>query len=311
VTGGDWSFDVDGRPLLNGKHSGAADWYVVTPGYFETLRIRVVRGRAPMPADVSGAQPVIVINETTARTLFPSEDPIGKRVRFSRGRGFEQPWRTIVGIVSDVRQHGLDTPARPEVFFPHAQFQHFFANAQSRAMTVVLKTPAEPDAMVAAVRDEVRRLDPEVPAAQVRDMDWVVTDSTRDRRLNVILIGAFGALALALAAIGLYGVMAFQVAQRTREIGVRLALGASRRDVLGLVVGQGMRLVALGLAAGVVAAAALSGSIAALLFDVAPRDLSVFAAVAAVLLTAGALASYLPARRATRVDPVIALRADA
>jgi putative ABC transport system permease protein len=310
VTGGDWSFDVEGRPLLNGKHSGAADWYVVTPGYFETLRIRLVRGRVPMATDVPGSQPVLVINETTARTLFPGEDPIGKRVRFSRSRGFEQPWRTIVGIVADVRQHGLDTPARREVFFPHAQFQHFSPNAQARSMTVVLKTPAEPGAMSAAVRDEVRRLDPEVPPAQVRGMDWVVANSTRDRRLNVILIGAFGGLALLLAAIGLYGVMAFQVAQRTREIGVRLALGASPRDVLRLVVGQGLRLVGVGLASGVLAAAMLSGSIGALLFGVGPRDMSVFAAVPAVLLIAGALASYIPARRAMRVDPVVALRGD-
>lgn len=308
VTGGDWSFDVEGRPLLNGKHSGAADWYVVTPGYFETLGIRVVRGRAPMPSDAPGAQPALVINETTARTLFPSEDPIGKRVRFSRSRGFEQPWRTIVGIVSDVHQHGLDTPARPEVFFPHPQFQHFSPNGQARSMSVVLKTPAEPGAMAAAVRDEVRRLDPEIPAAQVRDMDSVVADSTRDRRLNVILIGAFGGLALVLAAIGLYGVMAFQVAQRTREIGVRLALGASPRDVLRLVVGQGLRLVTAGLASGVVAAAGLSGSLGTLLFDVGPRDLSIFSAVPVVLLIVGALASYVPARRAMRIDPVVALR---
>jgi putative ABC transport system permease protein len=263
-----------------------------------------------MPSDTPGAHPVLVIHETTARTLFPSEDPIGRRVRFSRGRGFEQPWRTIVGIVSDVRQHGLDTPARPEVFFPHAQFQHFFPSAQARSMTVLLKTPAEPAAMAATVRDEVRRLDPDVPPAQLRDMDWIVANSTRDRRLNVILIGAFGGLALLLAAIGLYGVMAFQVAQRTREIGVRLALGASPGDLLRLVVGQGMRLVAVGLAAGVVAASALTGSIATLLFEVGPRDLSVFAAVPAVLLTAAALASYVPARRAMRVDPVVALRGE-
>ena len=175
---------------------------------------------------------------------------------------------------------------------------------------VVVKTPAEPDVMAAAVRDEVRRLDPEVPAAMVRDMDWIVADSTRDRRLNVIFFGAFGALALLLATVGLYGVMAFQVAQRTREMGVRLALGASRRDVLGMVVGQGMRLVGAGLAVGIVAAAVITGSFEAMLFDVAPRDLTIFAVVPALLLAAGALASYVPGRRATRVDPVTALRGD-
>jgi putative ABC transport system permease protein len=306
VASGDWSFDVEGRPLVNNKHSGAADWYAVTPGFFETLDIRILRGRAPAPADTAASQPVLIINETTARTLFPSEDPIGKRVRFSRSRGFEQPW-----IAADVRQRGLDSPARPEVFFPHAQFQHFSPNGQARAMNVVVKTPADPESLTAAVRDQVRRLDPDVPAAQIRAMDWIVSTSTRDRRLNVILVGAFGAVALLLAIVGLYGVMAFQVTQRTREMGVRMALGASRRDVLRLVVSQGLRLVTAGLGAGLVAAAILSGSIATLLFDVPPRDLSIFFAVSAVLFVAGALASYLPARRATRVDPVVALRGDA
>ena len=236
---------------------------------------------------------------------------MGKRVRFSRSRGFEQPWRTIVGVAADVRQRGLDSPPRPEVFFPHAQFQHFSPDAQARAMNVVIRTSSDPESLTAPVREAVRRLDGDVPAAQIRPMEAIVASSTRDRRLNVILVGAFGAVALLLAVVGLYGVMAFQVTQRTREMGVRVALGASRRDVLALVVGQGLRLVVAGLVAGLFAAALLSGSIAAMLFAVAPRDLTIFAAVAAVLFVAGALASWVPARRATRVDPVVALRGDA
>ena len=310
VASGDWSFDVEGRPLNGKKHSGAADWYAVTPGYFETLQIPVVRGRAPLGTDGPDAPPVVVINETTARTLFPNEDPIGKRVQFSRSRGFAQPWRTIVGIVGDVHQRGLDSPARAEVYFPHAQFQHFSPNAQARSMVVVLKTAVDPATLSAPVRDAVRQLDPDVPAAELRDMDWIVATSVRDRRLNMMLIGAFGVLALALASVGLYGVMAFQVTQRTREMGVRLALGASRADVLSLVVGQGMRLVLAGLVLGAIAAALLSTSIAPMLFDVGPRDLSIFLSVPAVLLTAGLLACYIPARRAMRVDPVSALRAE-
>lgn len=310
VASGDWSFDVEGRPMNGKKHSGAADWYAVTPGYFETLHIPVVRGRAPRDSDGPAAPPVLVVNETTARTLFPDEDPIGKRVMFSRSRGFEQPWRTIVGVVGDVHQRGLDVPARPEVYFPHAQFQHFSPNAQARSMVVVLKTAGDPMALTSAVRDTVRQLDPEVPAADVRDMNLVVASSVRDRRLNMMLIGAFGVLALVLASVGLYGVMAFQVTQRTREMGVRLALGASRADVLSLVVGQGMRLVLIGLALGAIASATLSTSIAPMLFDVGPRDLSIFLSVPAVLLTAALLACYIPARRAMRVDPVTALRAE-
>ena len=311
VSSGDWSFDVEGRPLVNNKHSGRADWYAVTPGFVETLGIRIVRGRGPSAADTSEANPVVVINEAAVRAAFPSEDPIGKRIQFSKSRGFDQPWRTIVGVAADIRQRGLETPPRPEVYFPHAQFQHFSPNAQARAMNVVVKTAAAPDTLTAPVRDAVRRLDPDVPAALVRPMDQVRETSTRDRRLNVLLIGAFGALALLLAVIGVYGVMAFQVAQRTREMGVRLALGASRGDVMRLVVGEGMRLVGAGLAIGVVVAALLSRFIAQLLFDVTPRDLTVFAAVPVLLAAAAALASYLPARRATRVDPAMALRGDA
>jgi putative ABC transport system permease protein len=310
VSTGDWNFNVEGRPLNGKRSSGAADWYAVTPGYFETLQIRILRGRAPSPSDGPDATPVLFINETTAKTLFPGEDPIGKRVQFSRSRGFEQPWRTIAGIVADVRQRGLETPPRPEAYFPHAQFQHFSPNAQARSMVVALKTATDPALLTGAVSDIARQLDPEVPAAQVRDMNWIVATSVRDRRLNVLLIGAFGALALVLASVGLYGVMAFQVAQRTREMGVRLALGATRAGVLSMVVGQGMRLVAIGLILGGIAAAALSGSIGTLLFEVSPHDLSIFTAVPVVLLAAGLLACYIPARRATRVDPVIALRAD-
>jgi putative ABC transport system permease protein len=310
VSSGDWSFDVEGRPLVNNKHAGRADWYAVTPGFVETLGIRMVRGRAPSTADTAEANPVVVINEAAARTAFPSEDPIGKRIQFSKSRGFDQPWRTIVGIAADIRQRGLETPPRPEVYFPHAQFQHFSPNAQARAMNVVVKTAASPHLLTAAVRDAVRRLDPDVPAALIRPMDQVRETSTRDRRLNVLLIGAFGALALLLAVIGLYGVMAFQVAQRTREMGVRLALGAARGDVFRLVVGEGMRLVAIGLIVGLAAAALLSGWIADLLFEVTPRDLTVFALVPALLAAAAALASYLPARRATRIDPLITLRSE-
>jgi ABC-type antimicrobial peptide transport system permease subunit len=177
-------------------------------------------------------------------------------------------------------------------------------------MSLTIKTDMPPGPIIAAVRAELRAVDPEVPASQVRDMDDVLYSSVADRRLNTALIGAFGVLALTLAAVGLYGVMAFTVAQRTREIGVRLAIGASRQRVLGMVVGQGLRLVAIGIALGTIAAFPAAGLVATLLFDVSPRDVSVLASVPVVLLVVGALASYLPARRAMRVDPVTALRAE-
>jgi putative ABC transport system permease protein len=310
VSSGDWSFDIEGRPRINTRRPGAADWYVVTPGYFEALNIQLVRGRLPAESDAEQAPPVVLVNEATARALFPSTDPIGKRVRLSQTTGAEQPWRTIVGVVGDVRQRGLDTAPRTEIYIPYRQFLHFSAGGQVRAMSLVIKADVAPESLVGAVRAELRAIDPEVPAAQVRTMDDVIAASVTDRRLNTLLIGTFGGLALALAAIGLYGVMAYSVTQRTREMGVRIAVGASRASVLALVVGQAVRLVAAGIVLGTAVALAAAETLASLLFDVEPRDPAILALAPVVLLAAGVLASYLPARRATRVDPVTALRAE-
>jgi putative ABC transport system permease protein len=308
---GDWSFDIEGRALLpNGQHPGRADWYVVTPGYFESLGIPLVRGRVPSRSDDEGAPPAVFINETTARTLFANENPIGRRILLTSTRGPKQPWRTIAGIVADVRQRGLDQPPRTELFIPYRQFLHFSAGVQARAMSIVVKTTADPATLASATRARLREIDPEVPPAQIRDMETVLAQSVSDRRLNVALVGAFAVLALVLAAIGLYGVLSYSVAQRTREIGVRLAVGASRASVLALVVGDAMRLIAVGIGLGLAAALVFGGVLSTLLFEVSARDVSTLAVVAAVLFAAGGVASYLPARRAMRVDPVVALRAE-
>ncbi len=308
---GDWSFDIEGRPLLaNGRHPGRADWYVVAPGYFESLGIPLVRGRLPSASDTESAPPAVFINETTARTLFPNEDPVGRRIMLTRTRGPEQPWRTIAGIVADVRQRGLDQPPRTEIFIPYRQFLHFSAGVQARAMSIVVKASVEPETLAPSIRARLRDLDPQVPAAQIRDMETVLAESVSDRRLNVTLIGAFAVLALALAAIGLYGVLAYSVVQRTREMGVRLAVGASRASVLRLVVGEALRLIAVGLALGLAASLVFGGVLSTLLFEVSAQDVSTLVVVGAVLLVAGVVASYLPARRAMRVDPVVALRAE-
>jgi putative ABC transport system permease protein len=310
VASGDWSFDVEGRPLVNGRHSGRADWYVVTPGYFESLGVRLVRGRLPAAGDTESATASVFLNETAARVYFPGEDPIGRRLRMTRTTGAEQPWRTIAGIVGDVRQRGLDEAPRAELFMPYRQFQHFSAGVQARAMTIVVKTSGDPLAMSNAARARVRALDPEVPAAQMRDMASVLSLSVASRRLNATLIGAFAVLALALSAIGLYGVIAYNVQQRTREIGVRVAIGAPRASVLRLVIGDAMRLTAAGVAVGLAAALASGGVLRGLLFEVGARDASILAGVAILLSAAAALASYVPARRAMAVDPVVALRAE-
>jgi putative ABC transport system permease protein len=308
IASGDWSFDIEGRPRVNGRHPGAADWYVTTPGYFEAMRIRLVRGRFPAESDDEHAARVVFLNETTARTLFAGVDPVGRRIRLTSTTGGEQPWRTIAGVVGDVRQRGLDTPPRPEMFVPYRQFQHFSAGVQAWAMTIVMKTAGDPLHLVPALRAELHALDPLVPAAQIRNMDAVVSLSVADRRLSVALVGTFGVLALVLASIGLYGVMAYNVGQRTREIGLRVAIGASRRSVLGLVIGQALRLVTAGLAIGVTAAILLGGTLAELLFEVNPRDATVLAGVALLLGAVGVAASYVPALRAMRIDPISALR---
>ena len=310
VASGDWGFDIEGRPRLNGRSPGRADWYVVTPGYFEALRIPLRRGRLPLETDTETAPGVIFLNETAAKTMFPGQDPIGKRVRLSRTTGPDQPWRTITGIVADVRQRGLDADLRTEMFIPYRQFQHFSANVQARAMTVVARTSGEPGALVPSLRAELRRIDPQVPLADARAMTDVMSASVADRRVHLLLVGTFAFLAIVLATIGVYGIIAYDVLQRTREIGIRVALGASRGSVLSLMLRRGLALVGLGSLIGLVAAAVLTRPFAGLLFEVGPRDLAVFASVAALLGAAGALASYLPSWRATRVDPLIALRHD-
>jgi putative ABC transport system permease protein len=306
---GDWSFDIEGRPFAPGRrHSGAADWYTVTPGYFEALRVPLVAGRLPAVGDDAQSRaPAIFLNETAARQFFPSGDAIGHRMLLS---GRDQPWRTIAGIVGDVRHRGLDTPAMAEMFIPLAQFRHFSPTGQARGLTVVVRTARDPRAVVPQVRGALRAVDPDVPAAQVRDMIEVVAASVADRRLNMVLMASFGVLALTLAAIGVYGVMAYQVVQRSREMGVRLALGASPRNVRAMVVRDAMRLVACGLACGGVAAIAVSRSVSHLLFGVDARDLTTLAGAAALLAAVGLLASIVPALRATRVDPIAALRAE-
>jgi len=267
-----------------------------------------VRGRLPTEGDEASAPAAILLNEAAAREFFPGEDPIGRRIVLSRSRGHEQPWREIVGIVGDVRHRGLDRPARPEMYIPHAQFLHFVPCGQARGMSLVVRTDTPPLAVASAVRERVRRLDPEVPVAQVASMDTVVAGSLTDRRRDVALIGGFAMLSLCLAAVGLYGLVATTVAARVREIGVRMALGAARRDVAWLVLRQALRLVGQGLVVGLVAAPLAGAALRGMLFEVSPRDIAVLASVTAALLAIGAAASLVPALRAARLDPMTALR---
>jgi putative ABC transport system permease protein len=310
VATGDWSFDVEGRPREGTRHHGAMDWFVVTPGYFEALGVPLARGRFPGPQDAEQAPAVVFLNEAAARAFFPGEEPVGQRLQLSRGRGGEQPWRTIAGVVADVRHRTLDRPPAPSFYLPHPQFRHFMAGVEARDMSVVVKTAGDPAAVVGGVRSRMRNVDPEVPAAYVRTMDEVVAGALADRRPTLWLMASFAVLALVLASVGLYGVMSYHVTQRTREMGVRLALGADRRDVLRLVVGHGLRLVRAGLVTGLLLALAAGGALRDLLYEVGTRDVPVLLTISVVLATTGLVASYLPARRATTVDAAAALRQD-
>lgn len=303
----DLGFQIEGRPELEGQRSPNADQQVVTPGYLSTLGITLVRGRRITEQDDARSPGVVVINRTMAERYWPGEDPIGQRIRF----GPEPGLATIVGIVSDVRQGSLAVEPRPEMYLAHQQF-HFVGGDGSaeRDMTVVLRTTGSPAALTSAVRREVRAVDPSLPLGEFRTMEQILRTSTARSRLLTWLVTAFSTLALLLAAVGIYGLIAYAVGQRTREIGIRIALGARPRDGAGLVIRQSIPIVALGIGIGIACALALTRFLESLLYEVSTTDPSTIAGVSAVLLGVALLASWLPARRAARTDPMEALRAE-
>ena len=256
------------------------------------------RGRNFEPRE---AAPAIIVSEATARRFWKDGNPLGRRVRFSEAA--TAPWFTVVGVAGEVHMRGPRGESRSEVYLPYWQFPELGTN-------VVLKTVGRPESLAAPLRQAVRDVDAEIPVAGITAMSSIVADSIDQPRFFALLIGVFAAAALALAAIGVYGVIAYTVAQRTNEIGVRMALGAGRRDVFALVVGDGLKLTALGVAVGLAAAGAVSASLGSLLYGVEPLDPPTFAAMTLAIVAASALACLLPARRAARVDPMIALRTE-
>jgi len=233
-----------------------------------------------------------------AREFWPGEDPVGKRFRMGDTKG---PWKTVVGVVGDVLHKGLDAPHTIQVYLPNTQFT-------DSMVILAVRTYNDPTSLAAAVRSEISTLDPQVPVSEVATMDEVVSASVANQRFGAVLFLLFGAIALVLTAVGIYGVISYGVAQRTHEIGIRLALGADKRKVLSLIVSEAMKPALLGAALGLCAAFGLTRLLTRLLYNVKPTDPLVFAAVLLLLIGVALLASYLPARRATRVDPVIALR---
>jgi predicted permease len=298
----DNSFDVEGYVPRSPGDKPDNEMREVAGDYFSTLRIPLVRGRLLDSRDVGGAPLVAVINQTMAQRYWPNQDPIGKRIKLHSRSAPE--WRTIVGIVGDVRGFGLDVPARAEMYFPHAQVR------RSAGLALVARTTGDPAALATTVRAALGEIDANQPVFAIQPLETLLSASLAQRRLALMLMLIFGGAALLLAAVGIYGVMSYTVAQRTQEIGIRVALGAQPGDVLGMVVRDGMLLVAAGLGLGLGGALGLTRLVSSLLFGVSATDVVTYAVIALILAAVALAATVIPARRATRVDPMLALRVD-
>jgi putative ABC transport system permease protein len=293
------AFLVEGAPEPPRGQENVGRYRVCTPDYFQTMGISVLQGRSFSDQDKAGSLPVVIVNETLARRFWPAGDALGKRIRFY-GPLDKAPWMQIVGIVQDVK-HELNLPVVPEYYLPHAQDSW-------NAMVMVARTSVDPSSMAGQIRQQVLAIDKDQPVFDIKTMNEVRAISVSVYSIGSITMTIFGVVALLLAAVGIYGVMAFAVSQRTKEIGIRMALGARALDVLKLVLRNGMSLAAIGAVFGIAGAFAITRLMASLLFGVSPTDVVTFASVTAVLLLVALLACYLPARRATKVDPLVALR---
>jgi predicted permease len=307
TTIGDWGIEVEGFAPPSGTHA-KGDWQVASDGYVESLGERIVRGRSFRSTDTSDAEPVALVNEEMARRYWHGRDPLGRRFRVMRSEGV-RPWVTVVGVVADVKHNAVTDVVKEKFYRPHSQWHHS-TGAPIRGMTLVVRAEDDALALVPALRDVVARLDSEVPITAIRPMVSVVDSALSMPRFIGLLLTAFAALALLVAASGVYGVLSYVVSQRTREIGIRLAVGAGRGTVLRMIVTDGVALAATGAAAGIAIGTAAAPILGGLLHGVRPVDpLTLFAASGA-LVTVGAAASFLPALRATRVDPIITLRTE-
>jgi putative ABC transport system permease protein len=299
------NFIIENRAVPPGPEQPRARYRAVSADYFDAMGIPLIRGRRFDSTDGEATPGVVLINETLARRLWPNENPIGQRIK----AGFdESQWCTIVGIVADVKHTGLNAATNPETYYHYLQVPPPWMSFVEGTMTLVLRTNADPASLVAAVRGEVQKLDRNIALFNVHTMDALLNASLTQPRFRTTLLGAFAGVALFLAAIGLYGVIAYSVAQRTNELGVRMALGAQKSDVLAMVLGHGAILAVIGIAIGLLVALGTMRVISKLLFGVTATDPLTFAAAAAVILTVALVASLIPALRAIRVDAAAALR---
>jgi len=293
---------IQGRPLHAGEQPPAIGWQFVSPGYFRTMGIPMVRGRDFDQRDLRHPNHVTIIDETLARRFFAGEDPIGKRVYYGLP-GPQEHWHEIIGVVGEVRHLALDATPIPRGY-------DLLGQSWERSMNFVVRTVGDPVKVIGAVRNRAQELDKEVPLCTVETLQEILSRSAAPRHFVMMLVAAFAAIALILAAIGIYGLVSYTVRQRTHEIGIRMALGAQPRAVLKLVVRQGMILISLGVAIGLGTSWALTRLMSNLLYGVGATDPATFAAIAALLTGVALLACYLPARRATKVDPMVALRCE-
>lgn len=293
---------IEGMPLPKPGSYPHPDFHTISDGYVSALGIPLLQGREFVETDNEKGAPVVIINAKLARQYFPNGDAVGKRLMFGHLDPAKQPqWLTIVGVLGDTKMYGLSNPARFEVYLP------FHQSARSD-MDVLVRSRVDPSAMTAAIRSEIAAIDKDQPIFAIATMQELISASLAGRRFTLILLGLFSGLALVLAAIGIYGVISYTVAQRTRDIGIRMALGASQAQVLRDVLGLGLRLTGIGLLLGLLGAFLATRVLASLLYGVASTDALTFTAVSVVLTIVALFASYLPARRATRVDPIVALR---
>jgi putative ABC transport system permease protein len=299
VAGND-PFAIEGRKL-DPANLTTAGWQVVGPNYLKTLGIQVVRGRDVAEQDTNpSAPPVAVINEKMAARFWPNEDPLGKRITLGLPRA-DNPWITIVGVAKDTPHGALESKAEPDWYLSRS-----VAPQRHRYLFVRSVLPAA--TLASAIRKEIAAIDPQQPLTSVKSMNEVVAATTAPRRFNTLVLGLFAGLALLLATVGIYSVISYATALRTKEIGIRIVMGAQPRDVFALVLGQGLKLALIGLGVGLALAVALTRVLSAMLFGVAPTDTMTFAAVSVLLLAVALLACYLPGRRATKVEPTVSLR---
>ncbi len=295
------NFSIEGRSLAPGENPPIATVLFVTPGYFNVLKIPVLRGRSFTENDRGGSPLVVIVSEALGRRYFPNEDPVGKRMRIGGPERPNTPWMEIVGLVKDVKYDGVRESAESAYYLPYAQMP-------ARGQEILIKTAGDPVSIVPAIRAEINALDPGIPLVRLTTLDDRIAQAVGEPRFQTSLLLVFSGIALVLAAVGIYGVLSYSISLRTHEIGVRISVGASRYDVLRMVIVEGMTLAAVGIALGLIGSFLLTRLMATTLFQISPHDPATFAGVSLMMITVTFFASFIPAGRATRVDPIVALR---